>query len=236
MTTSRHNLWIPLLMPQIRYGSTAFLLALSLMLIFSAAGSALGGPQANPHRPIQPDFQEGLVPVFVLGDLNEDGRVDQADRKLLAQILAAPGNRAPQAATCVAAGDLNLNSRIDREDLVRMDEWLKGEPQVEVPALTYDSRLPCAFRHLLIATRLDATPGEDVPIVFLEPGLSPENSTVAVESGPGTVRKSSDGKGYVVLTSSSASVGDHVVLLITLPKRKYYFAYGISPTAAPSSQ
>ena len=209
------------------------LIAILVTIALGSPKPASGGPQANPHRPIQPDFEQGLVPVFVLGDLNEDGRVDKIDQELLKQMLAAPGNRAPAGASCVAAGDLNLNSRIDQEDLSRMNEWLKDEPQVEIPALTYDNRLPCAFKHLLIATRLDATPGEDVPIVFLEPGLSPSNSNVVVQSGPGIVRQAKDGKGYVVRTSPSATVGEHVILLITLPRRRYYDAYTVIDASPP---
>jgi hypothetical protein len=194
---------------------------------------SFAGPQATPHDPL-PDFEQGLVPMFVLGDLNEDGRVDQADRKLLAQIVASPKTNPTTAASCVAAGDLNLNSRIDRQDLERMNEWLRGTPRVEIPAFTYDNRLPCEFKHPLIASRVDAAPGDDVPIAFLAPRLSPANSSVAVQSGPASVERSRDGRGYVVHVSFSAAAQDHVLLLLTLPQAKYYLAYTIAPSTPAS--
>jgi len=97
-----------------------------------------------------------------------------------------------------------------------------------VPALGYETRLPCGFTHAIVAARYDAHPGERVPIRFLDRGLNSANSAVTLRSGPATVQASKDGGGYDVMTSPSAKPGDTVTVLLTLPNgRRYLYTYPV---------
>jgi hypothetical protein len=193
---------------------------------------AAADPPVHRSENLLPDLEAGLTPLFVLGDLNEDGIVDEKDRDLLAKIVAAPGVPSPAAATCVAAGDLDFNQVLDQRDLKRLDSWLEGGHRLRVPALGYQPSLPCEFKHLFVAVLLDAPLGTPVPIRFLEPGVSAKNAKVRIQSGPATVRP--DGRGYLVQTTSAAKPGDEIVLLITLPKaREYLYSYQIEPWPIP---
>lgn len=210
--------------------STLCVAAFAVALIPARAAA---DPPVHRSENLLPDLEEGLTPLFVLGDLNEDGRVDQKDRDLLAKIVAAPaGSPPPAAATCVAAGDLDFNRVIDERDLKRLDSWLVGGHRLKVPALGFQPSLPCAFKHLLVAVLLDAPLGTPVPIRFLESGVSAKNARVRIQSGPATVRP--DGPGYLVETTSSAKPADVVAILITLPKdREYLYSYQIEPPPTP---
>jgi len=194
---------------------------------------AAADPPVHRTENLLPQLEEGLTPLFILGDLNEDGIVDQKDRDLLAKIVAAPsGSPPPAAATCVAAGDLDFDRVIDKRDLKRLDSWLEGGHRLRVPALGYQPSLPCEFKHLFVAVLLDAPLGTPVPIRFLEPGVSAKNAKVRIQSGPASVRP--DGRGYLVQTTSAAKPGDEIVLLITLPKdREYLYSYQIEPWPIP---
>ena len=183
--------------------------------------------QLNAHRRqrITPDFEQGLVPLFVLGDLNEDGVVDRHDRDLLARLVAG----APlKSVSCAAAGDLDLNLKLDHKDLERFDQWL-ADGGVDIPGLKFEPTLPCRFKHLLVAARFDAYPGEFVPIRLLDPGLNTSNSQASVESGAASIEPSSDRKGFIVKPSAQAHPGDLVTVLLTLRGKKYYYTFSIRP-------
>ena len=210
--------------------STLFVTAFAVVL---TPARVAADPPVHRSENLLPELEQGLTPLFVLGDLNEDGRVDQKDRDLLAKIVAAPaGSPPPAAATCIAAGDLDFNRVIDERDLKRLEGWLDGGHPLKVPALGFQPSLPCDFKHLLVALLLDAPLGTPVPIRFLEPGVSAKNAKVSIQSGPATVRP--DGRGYLVETTSLAKPGDVVAILIRLPKnRDYLYSYQIEPRPIP---
>jgi hypothetical protein len=207
--------------------AAGLVLLVGLALTRSALMAA--GAAENPHHD-WPNFEEGLMPMYVIGDLNEDGVVDQKDRAILAAIAASPSSPTPASATCLAAGDLNFDGRVDRNDLEMLDRWLKRRPKLAVPALGYQATLPCGFTNAIVAARYEAHPGERVPIRFLEHGLTSANSTVTLHSGPATVKASRDGGGYDVTTSPTAKPGDSVAVLLTLPNgRRYLYTYPVIP-------
>ena len=120
--------------------STWFATAFAVALMPARAAA---DPPVHRSENFLPELEEGLTPLFVLGDLNEDGIVDQKDRDLLAKIVAAPpGSPPPAAATCVAAGDLDFNRVIDQRDLKRLDSWLEGGHRLRVPALGFQPVFP----------------------------------------------------------------------------------------------
>jgi hypothetical protein len=202
---------------------------LVLLACLALAPSALlaGGAADNPHHD-WPNFEVGLTPMYVIGDLNDDGVVDLKDRAMLAAIAGSPSSPTPGSVSCLAAGDLNFDGRVDRKDLEMLDRWLKPMPRLKVPALGYQATLPCSFSHAIVAARYDAHPGERVPIRFLERGLNSTNSTLILNSGPATVQASKDGGGYDVITSSSAKPGDTVTVLLTLPHgMRYLYTYPV---------
>jgi hypothetical protein len=187
--------------------------------------SALAQLNAHRRQQVTPDFEQGLVPLFVLGDLNEDGVVDRRDRDLLALLV---GGASMKSVSCAAAGDLDLNLKLDQKDLDRFDQWLSGGG-VDIPGLTFEPTLPCKFRHLFVAARFDAVPGEFIPIRLLDPGLSNSKCQASIESGPASIEVAHDGKGFVVKPSAQARPGDIVTVLLNLKGRKYYYTFPIRP-------
>src|SRR4030088_2662535 len=88
-----------------RRRSLAVVAALVLML---APKNALRAEAPSDSGQQQwPELKLGLTPLKVLGDLNEDGRVDQKDRQLLAQMVASHNQGIPAGVTCAAAADIN---------------------------------------------------------------------------------------------------------------------------------
>src|SRR5436305_13179719 len=68
-------------------------------------------------------FQAGVVPLFVLGDLNEDGVVDQEDLKLLRAYVGRPGSAG---ISCLAAADLDDNGSINAHDVAVLEQILSN--------------------------------------------------------------------------------------------------------------
>jgi hypothetical protein len=211
-------------MPTPRRFARHIVLALAVAILI---GSRPARAQLNQHRreAIKPYFEEGLVPFFVLGDLNEDGKVDRKDRDLLAELIKHPSSHV---ASCPAAGDLDFNFKLDQKDLDRFDEWL-AKGGVQTPALTFQPTLPCQFKHLLVAARFDASPSETVPIRFLDERLNTSNSRATIVSGPASVEAASDNKGFIVTPEAAAKVGDIVTVLLNLRGHEYYYTFRLTP-------
>jgi len=61
--------------------------------------------------------------LYILGDLNGDGVVDQKDLALLREIVAKPSAPLPAAVRCQAAGDVNLDRTLDASDVAVLAGW-----------------------------------------------------------------------------------------------------------------
>jgi hypothetical protein len=176
-------------------------------------------------------LQADLVPLFVLGDVNEDGKVDAQDLALLRALAeaSAHGSPAPADATCPAAGDFDMSTTVDGKDVDQLAAILKAGHVVRA-ALAWQPRVPCAFSWFRVATRPDAQAGEVVPVRFLRPGMTTATCAVTVQDGPASVRPSSDGLGFDVTVASNAAPGSIVTLLLRLGQDgEYFYALPITP-------
>jgi hypothetical protein len=189
----------------------------------SAAGAKADQPSDATKQALS-SLEEGSIPLYVLGDLNEDGKVDKDDRKLLSQLMAAraKGLPTPPGVMCVAAGDLNLDRSVDQEDLAMLDSWLAKQSEVSPAALDYEPSLPCRLTGSFIASWLDPSPGQKIPLTLTRPDLTTRNVTATIKSGPGTIQSRADGKSYDLQVNDKAKPGDLIVVLFTLPNRREY--------------
>ena len=169
-------------------------------------------------------FESGVVPLFVLGDLNEDGKVDQEDLKLLRAYVAHAGG---SGISCLAAADLDDNGSISSKDVAVLEQIL-AKGVVKAPALSAHSRLGCDFKNFFIAARPQGIPGGAVPIHFLDPSFTTQNSSVALAAGPATVAKASGA--YVVQVAKNAPSGSIITVSITLANsQKYSYSFSVAP-------
>src|SRR5437660_1006113 len=93
------------------------------------------------------NFESGVAPLFVVGDLNEDGIVDDKDLQLA---KAHVERRASAGISCLAAADLNTDGAVDGKDVTLFQQTL-SKGAVEAPPLAYHSSLPCEYRNFFIA-------------------------------------------------------------------------------------
>ncbi len=106
------------------------------------------------------ETEVGVAPLFVIGDVNEDGVVDAADLALMEKLAAG---QSPAAATCPAAADPNMDGKVDATDLEIMRRMLVNG-SVAVPALNFQFKLPCGFKRLRLAARPSVNVGESDPV------------------------------------------------------------------------
>lgn len=181
-------------------------------------------PDYDKKRQAIANFEAGVVPLFALGDLNEDGVVDQQDLKLLRAYVA---QKNAVGISCMAAADLNEDHSVDAKDIAVLEQILK-QGNVTAPALSSRSRLGCDYRNFFIAARPGAPAGGTVPIHFLDPAFTTDNSTVTVASGQATITRERDT--FLVRVPAGAAGGSTVTLAITLPgPRKYFYTFRVSP-------
>src|SRR5580765_6609051 len=105
------------------------------------------------------NYEAGVVPLFVLGDLNEDGMVDQKDLKLVRAYVAHPVGAG---ISCLAAADLDDNGSINAHDVAVLEQVL-GKGAVKAPALSSHARMGCDFKHFFIAALPQGRAGGAVP-------------------------------------------------------------------------
>lgn len=170
------------------------------------------------------NFEAGVVPLFVLGDLNEDGAVDQEDLKLLRAYVAHPGSAG---IPCLAAADLDDNGSINAHDIAVLEEIL-SKGAVKAPALSSHARLGCDFKHFFIAALPQGRAGSAVPIHFLDPRFNTQNSTATIFAGPATVVGNHGA--FLVQVAKNAQAGAIVTVSITLAdKQKYLYSFRVAP-------
>ena len=179
-------------------------------------------PDYGKKRAAIASFEVGVVPLFVLGDMNEDGVVDQEDLKLLRAYVL---QKSSTGISCMAAGDLDENRTLDAKDVEILEQILK-RGKVTAPALSSRSRLGCDYKNFFIAARPGAPAGGTVPIHFLDRRFSPQNSNVTVSSGQATVSKGQDE--FIVRVADNAAGA--VTVAISLPEsRKYFYTVPVWP-------
>jgi len=205
--------------------------AAAFVLIIAPTTVLCAEPSSSVGQHRWRELKLGLTPLMVLGDLNEDGRVDQKDRQLLTEMVASHNKSIPTEVTCAAAGDINSDRRIDRNDLDEMTKWFANGNVVDAPALVHRSTPACSMAHAFIAAQLTSVNREPVSIQFLDDRFNSQNSTVAVVYGAATVKPETDGTGFIVTPSASQN-GGTITVAITLPiKGKYLYTFPISVNA-----
>jgi hypothetical protein len=207
---------------------TCFSLAMLLMVL----PGMLGGQQQKKYVPPDyerkmqaiKDFEAGVEPLFVLGDLNEDGVVDEKDLQLARAYVET---HRPAGISCLAAADVNSDGRVDAKDIASLEQALKKGP-VEAPPLVFHSSIPCDYRNFFIAARSGARPGGTVPVHFLEQRFNTENSSVTVQSGEATASKTKSA--YLVQVAKSARPESLIKLAISVADgKKYSYTFSVVP-------
>lgn len=171
----------------------------------------------------------GAAPLFVFGDVNEDGKVDAADLALIQQLAAG---QSPAAAICPAAADFNQNGKIDTTDVAAIEKLLSqggAAPQL----LGYPYGLPCSFDKLLVAAHPNADEQGGNSVYFVDPRFTTENSTVVAPTGNAAVTPTADHHAYIVDALSAQGESGTMMLKITLGKNgsggTFTYSYHFGP-------
>jgi dockerin type I repeat protein len=199
---------------------------LSAVLVFglAAAQQRKLPPEYEKKRAAIAGFEAGVVPLFVLGDPNEDGRVDEQDLKLLRAYVR---QKSAAGISCLAAADLDGNRVIDEKDAAILEQILK-KGKVTAPALSSRSVMGCDYRNFFVAARPGTAAGGVVPIHFLDPRFNPQNSSVTVTAGQATVSTGRDE--FVVRVPANASGTVTVAISVPGPQR-YFYTFPVWTTA-----
>lgn len=202
----------------------ATLVSAVLIVATASASGAQSSVRDLRQRALLLNLPDYAHVLYVLGDLNGDGVVDRTDLALLRQVAAPPSAPMPPAVRCVAAGDVNLDRKIDDRDVAMLAGWLKQTSHLEIPALYWQSGLACGFGQAYLAATIDPAAGEQFLIRFLDPDYSASNCSAEVHSGPVTIRPAPDGRGFVGVVSPDAKPGTLAVVRLNLPRnRRYYY-------------
>jgi len=205
----------------------AFTLLLSIETAVSESGSQTGERKRSVSEKLiysMRDVPEHLVPLFPVGDVNEDGRVDGSDHLLIKSLAGSKEKdwEAIAEATCPGAADLDMDGDVDDGD-VGLAEELMVKSKISTPALFYQAALPCRFERLTVAVQLFAMGGEVIPIWVLRPGFDQKNTAITVDSGPAVIRQSDHKMTYLLEVDSKAKDDDMILLKIVFGEKEAYW-------------
>jgi len=206
----------------------AALATLSTSRISSAADPT--SERTEKMRQLMRTLPDGAVVLYVLGDLNEDGKVDRKDLQILTELVAslAKNSPAPPELRCIAAADVNRDNNVDSSDVAMLKDWLTRAPEISAPALYWSRELPCSYSRLTIATMTQSPRGATVPVILIGDGLDTTNTTLKIHSGPATVIRATSSNTYEVKVDSQAKSSDYIVLDLTTPgPHEYYYQFPI---------
>ena len=204
--------------------SVAAILIAVLIIGIAPAQQRRLPPDYEKKRAAIAGFEAGVIPLFILGDLNEDGSVDEQDLKLL---RAYASQKSAAGISCLAAADLDENRVIDQKDVAMLEQILK-KGKVAAPALSSRSGMGCDYKNFFIAARPGTAAGGAVPIHFLDPRFNPQNASVTVTAGQATMSTGRDE--FVVRVAANAS--GTVTVAISMPgPRRYFYTFPVWPAA-----
>jgi len=173
------------------------------------------------------NFPEGVIPLFVVADVNGDGVVDAADEAMLKKAIL---NGKTAALPCEAAGDLNLDEQVNGDDVKMLHDWLQKSPTVKIPALYATTSLPCRNPNAFVAATLSASPGSSAFIRFFRAGLNTKTCRARIHAGSASVVASPTGDGFDVRVFGNAKPGKLIVVLLSIPNgRNYYYSIPVVP-------
>ena len=181
-------------------------------------------------RQLMRTLPDGAVVLYVLGDVNEDGKVDREDLRILTELVAslAKNSPAPPEVQCIAAADVNRDGNVDTSDVDMLKDWLTRVPELSAPALYWSRDLPCSYSRLTIATMTQSPRGGTVPVILIGDGLDTTNTTLKIHSGPATVMRPTNSNTFEVKVDSKAKSSEYVVLDLTTPgPREYFYQFPI---------
>lgn len=124
------------------------------------------------------ELPPNLSPYFVLGDLNEDGFVDDYDWGLLEVIVESDQNEIPEEVRCLAAGDYDVDGFIEQDDLAMLAADVLGEEPLFAPALYAQPYASCEYTNLTIAAPLEVRAGDTAIVQFFSHTMPSEPTEV----------------------------------------------------------
>ena len=183
----------------------------SLSLACGGAMAIDQSPAPRAERRAKPGPDQGSDPRSVLalytqGDVNEDGKVDQADLDLITKLV---DDQPAAEATCAAAADLDLDGTVTAKDCSKLAARLESGPIVGAPLFS-QPRLPCSFKNLQFGATAELFPNEPTQIRFYG-GLTTETVEASAD-GPVELVPAQDGRGFEVLGAESVLPGSSVVI------------------------
>src|SRR5689334_20311823 len=140
--------------------AAAWIGALAVCFALAHAQQKKLPPDFEKKREAIKSFEAGVIPLFVLGDLNEDGAVNQEDLKLLRAYLTTTERAG---ISRMAAAHLDDHGSVSEKDATVLEQVL-SKAAVQAPPLSPHSRLGCDFKNFFIAAKPQAKAGGDVPI------------------------------------------------------------------------
>ena len=198
----------------------AFLIALLPLLLNGQQQTKYVPPDFERKMEALKNLEHGTAPLFVMGDLNEDGVVDEKDLQLAQAYVQ---RKASAGVSCLAAGDLNTDGVVDAKDVALFQQAFNKGP-IQAPPLAYHSSLHCDYKNFFIAALSGTRVGGSLPVYFLDQRFNSQNSSVSVQSGEATVAK--NGNAYRVQVAKSAPKNSLVTLAIVLvDSRKYTYTF-----------
>ena len=190
-------------------------------LILARRWDVPAGYEVDPSDRLLLPEADGVLPLFIHGDVNEDGAVDRQDLELLNEWLSNHTSML----TCLAAGDLTNDGNVTVDDAETLAAWV--DAGVDFPALSFSPNLPCRHANLMVAV----VPEEPTGDLRLRPIGEATLDVRPLDPGA-AVKRGDDGRDLIIEAPLAAAVTS---ILVTTNGRDAFYTFSSARPVAPST-
>lgn len=180
---------------------------------------------------VRPDIASlpiGMSPAYLVGDINEDGVIDDNDLILLRTLSSSENSLVDyRTVSCAAAGDMDFDGEITNEDVLFLESLVKEGPISS--GILYDHTIfPCKHKRSFIAFSQEPICHATLQAQLLP--FSPVRGLRLDEMSDGTIIQSGELNGWDIAFDQLALVNNTPALLFT--QANNYFVYLLSSFCA----
>ncbi|MGQ0642543.1 MAG: dockerin type I domain-containing protein [Gemmatimonadaceae bacterium] len=166
------------------------------------------------------DLPTDVAPLFVVGDVNEDGKIDALDKALIARLSSA--QRDSSAASCFAAADVTLDGAVDAADAVAFDKLAGDSVRNASLPLYAQPYVACGYRQRFVAAPVEWSHERPLRIYLLQ-GHTTDRVRLSVRGAAAEAQALPNNNGWEIRVREDLATD--ALLTITLMVAEVRYSY-----------
>ena len=166
------------------------------------------------------DLPTDVAPLFVVGDVNEDGKIDAADKTLISRLASA--ERDSSAASCFAAADVTQDGAVGPADVVAFDKLAGDSVRNASLPLYAQPYVPCTYARRFVAAPVEWSHARPLRIYLLQ-GHSADRVRLSVRAGAAEALALPNNNGWEIRVREDLTTDALLTITFTVAEARYSY-------------